>query len=268
MTYGGTASCQGCAVGQVSWDTPYCYGPEALFDGLLDQWAGCSYSLMVTRSWPQAVSVSAVRFLARGGMVWPPRYALYASDDGASWTLLAQGGALQNQWTTVALPRFTARHLKLWFWSTDNLIYAQEVEVSGGPACTAAAGCATVAATVGEELSLSLSAAAVSFGAVAPSGSPPTVPAALAFTVRSNVPWDVLASARAPRLIGGTAELPATEYREGSAGFVPFPAQPMAVASGQPTAGETHVHDYRQEVPFTAPPGRYVGAVTYDVLAR
>lgn len=268
LAYGGAASCQGCNYGSFRDGFETCYGPEVVFDGVVERRSGCSYGPNFIRSWPEAVSVSAVRFLGFGDLGYPPSYALYASEDGTNWTVLAQGVALQNQWTTVTFPRVNTKHLKLYLGSPVNWVYAREVEVLGQRACSAGDGCASVEATVGEELGLVLSAAGVSFGQVAPSGSPYAVPAAVAFTVRSNVPWNVLASARPPRLAGGTAQLPSTEYREGAAEYVPFPSQPSVIAAGQPTAGETHVHDYRQQIPFGAPPGRYAGTVTYEALAR
>ncbi len=266
LATGGTASCQGCNLGSYN-GAPYCHDAAVLFDGLLDRRAGCTFTGNIVRAWPQAMSMSAVRFYSYGDMGWPPRYAVYASTDGATWMLLAQGVALQNQWTSVSFSPVLARYLRLHLWSTDNWIYSHEVQVFGGPSCTVA-GCASVEAAVGEELALELSAAAVSFGRVVPSQSPQTVPGAVAFTVRSNVPWHVFTSAQPLRLAGSGTELPATEYREGISEFKPFPAQPSLIASGLPTAGETHIHDYRQHVPFTAPPGRYAGTVMYEALAR
>lgn len=128
----------------------------------------------------------------------------------------------------------------------------------------------TVSATVGQEIVLNLSASAIDFGAVTPSGSPYVKNSAVTATVYANVPWSLGHSATNLIRLNGTESLPGLEYQaDATGGFATIPVGSTSVKTGAPTPGTPTVFDYKLTVPWTGtPPGTYTGTVTYVAVAQ
>ena len=127
-------------------------------------------------------------------------------------------------------------------------------------------GCAAVTASVGQELTLSVTPGTVDFGTVHPSGSPFEMASAVLVEVKSNVSWAARHSQSPPS--GSAAQLPPLEWREEAGSWQEIPLQPAEFASGSDTAGDQHLISYRLSVPFTVPPGQYQGTVVYEVVPQ